>query len=410
MREFMSFDRNLKLRTLTVFLTVLLGSAVGPNMTIYYVRYFGAFITGMLLLLIAVSGFFAGLVGGYLSDKIGRKPVMLVAAAMMIGGYFIAMLMNSPWITNHHVTYIGFFMASVGASFADPAEQAMMIDASTTENRNFVFALIYWVINIGVMIGAAIGGWFFQAYLFELMLALVGVGLINGAIVLFLMSETYVPTVQEQTTFFDGVKSYVSVLADRRFLLFLIGSVAAITVMMQPDYYLATHLGESFKTTMIYGVSIYGQRMLSLMMILNTAMIVLIFGVVTRLMSRLSLTMAFALGMMIQGIGFAVAFLVNSFWPALLATVIFTVGEMMNVAPSQTIRAKLMNPTQLGAYSGAFSASRPVGMMVASGMVSMSQRIGNVGCALLIIGITILATYLVLKADRMPANFVGLDE
>ncbi|WP_373780582.1 hypothetical protein [Weissella soli] len=58
MQEFMQLDRNLKLRTLTVFLVVLLGSSVGPNMTIYYVKYFGAVITGILLVIVSISGFF----------------------------------------------------------------------------------------------------------------------------------------------------------------------------------------------------------------------------------------------------------------------------------------------------------------------------------------------------------------
>ena len=61
MQDFMALDRNLKLRSLTVFLTVLLGSSIGPNVTVYYVEYFGAFITGFLLIAVSVAGFIAGL-------------------------------------------------------------------------------------------------------------------------------------------------------------------------------------------------------------------------------------------------------------------------------------------------------------------------------------------------------------
>ena len=106
MQDFMALDRNLKLRSLTVFLTVLLGSSIGSNVTVYYVEYFGAFITGFLLIAVSVAGFIAGLYGGHLADVLGRKKTMLIGSAMIIGGYALAMLMNSPWYTNPYVTFV----------------------------------------------------------------------------------------------------------------------------------------------------------------------------------------------------------------------------------------------------------------------------------------------------------------
>ncbi|WP_225350727.1 hypothetical protein [Lacticaseibacillus camelliae] len=53
MKEFMALNNNLKLRMLTVFLAVMLSSSVGPNMTIYYAKYFGASITGVLLIIVS---------------------------------------------------------------------------------------------------------------------------------------------------------------------------------------------------------------------------------------------------------------------------------------------------------------------------------------------------------------------
>ena len=93
MQDFMALDRNLKLRSLTVFLTVLLGSSIGPNVTVYYVEYFGAFITGFLLIAVSVAGFIAGLYGGHLADVLGRKKTMLIGSAMIIGGYALACLL-----------------------------------------------------------------------------------------------------------------------------------------------------------------------------------------------------------------------------------------------------------------------------------------------------------------------------
>jgi DHA1 family multidrug resistance protein B-like MFS transporter len=406
MNEFMTLDRNLKLRTLTVFLTVLLGSSIGPNMTIYYVQYFGALVTGFLLIAVSVVSFIAGLYGGHLADVFGRKWTMMLGSVFMILGYATAVVVNSPWLVNPYVTFVGFLLASVGGSLADPAEQAMMIDSSTLENRRFVYSLIYWVINIAVMVGAAIGGWFFREYLFELLLGMMIVAMINMSIIRFGMSETLVKTSGTvSSSVWQAVKSYALVFSDKRYIIFLFGGVMTTVIFTQPDYYLAAHLGESFNQVNLFGVAIYGQRMLSLMLVINTVMIVLMMTLFNKLTENWPLLTAFAIGVALQGFGFAISFLLNDFWPLVLMAVVFTLGEMINVPASQTMRADMMNPAQIGAYSGAFSAARPVGTIIAGGMVTLSHFVGHVGVSIFLMGITVLAIVLTVVARRMPPSF-----
>ncbi|MGO2517049.1 MAG: MFS transporter, partial [Leuconostoc falkenbergense] len=49
MSDFFKLDRNIQLRIVMMFITIAIGSSVGPNMTIYYVDYFGPLVTGILL-------------------------------------------------------------------------------------------------------------------------------------------------------------------------------------------------------------------------------------------------------------------------------------------------------------------------------------------------------------------------
>ncbi|RRG18497.1 MFS transporter [Weissella viridescens] len=406
MREFMALDRNLKLRALTVFLTVLLGSSIGPNMTIYYVQHFGSFWTGVLLMAVSVAGLIFGLYGGHIADVIGRKRTIEYGQIAMVVGYAIAMVNNSPWLVNPYVTFIGFLLAMIGSSLADPAEQAMMIDSSTPQNRRFVFALIYWILNIGVMIGAAIGGWFFRDYLFELLLFMTIVPIINYCIVRFGMTETLERSEHEQTTsILSALKGYWAVLKDRRYLTFAMASVLASVVYLQPDYYLAAHLSQSFHEYHLFGMDIYGQRMLSLMLVFNTVIIIFVMGWVTRATEKWYLVRAFAIGVLLQGGGFALSFLMQDFWPLIIATIIFTTGEMIGVPASQTLRADMMDPAKIGAYSGVFSVTRPIGAVIASGFVSLSAVVNNWGIAALLMLVVFLAIYLVARAAKMPAPF-----
>ncbi|MBM7616873.1 DHA1 family multidrug resistance protein B-like MFS transporter [Weissella uvarum] len=407
MREFMDLDRNLKLRALTVFLTVLVGSSVGPNMTIYYVQHFGSFWTGILLMVVSIAGLIFGLYGGHISDVIGRKRTIEYGQIAMFIGYGLAMANNLPHYVNPYLTFVGFLLAMVGSSLADPAEQAMMIDSSTPKNRRFVFALIYWILNIGVMLGAAIGGWFFRDYLFELLIFMTIVPIINYAIVRFGMSETLdrAAHMEQTTSIVSALKGYWEVLKDHRYLTFALASVLASIVYLQPDYYLAAHLSQSFHSYTLFGADIYGQRMLSIMLILNTIMIVLVMGWVTRRTEKWRLVPAFAIGVLLQGGGFAASFLLQDFWPLIVMTIIFTTGEMIGVPASQTLRADMMDPDRIGAYSGVFSVTKPIGAVFASGFVSLSAIVNNIGIAMLLMVIVFASIILVARAAAMPAPF-----
>jgi len=331
---------------------------------------------------------------------------MLIGSVMIIGGYGLAMLMNAPWYTNPYITFIGFLTASVGASFADPAEQAMMIDSSTPKNRKFVFALIYWILNIGVMIGAAVGGWFFRDYLFELLMGSMFVGIINAGIIKFGMAET-METASEHinSSVWSAVKSYGQVLTDRRYLLFMVGSIFSVVIFSQPDFYLAAHLAESFHDYNFFGLHIYGQRMLSFMLVINTVMIVLLMTTFNHITDRWTQIKGYSVGLFLQGLGFAIAFVLQDFWPLAVTAVIFTIGEMINVPSSQTLRADMMDPAKLGAYSGAFAATRPLGTIVAGVIVSASHYVGEVGAAVMLMLCTVISIAAVMRANRMKANF-----
>lgn len=404
MQEFMALDHNLKLRTLTVFLTALLNAAVLPNMTIYYAHYFGAATAGVLLMVVSIASFFAGLYGGHLADVHGRKPIMLAGSALLIVGYVIAAAVNSPLGRFPAAAFFGFLLARLGGSLADPAEQAMMIDASTPDNRRFVYAMIYWVINISVMIGSALGGWFFRDYLFELLVAMAIVAMINAGIISLGMRETFAATGNANSSPWQALRSYTVVFTDRRYVKFLAGSLLTMIVTSQPSYYLAVHLGRDFHATTVLGIAIYGQRMLSLVTIINTVLIITLMAVFTRLTSRWTLRVAFAVGMCLQTVGFAASFLAARLWPLALWVVVLTVGEMIAVPSSQTLRADLMDEEKIGAYSGGWAAVNPLASTLAGLSVSISPWLHNGGMAALMLVLGALGIMAVASAAGVQSQ------
>ena len=93
------------------------------------------------------------------------------------------------------------------------------------------------------------------------------------------------------------------------------------------------------------------------------------------------------------GIGLSLSFMLNTFWPLLFSAVIFTMGEIISVPFSQTLRADMMNEEKLGAYSGAFSATYPLGSGLAGGMITLSHYVGSAGVALLLLVTTGLSIF-----------------
>ncbi len=73
MREFFTLPKQLQWREELRFIYIILGSAIFPFMSMYYVQYFGAFITGLLVIVTQVISFIGILYGGHLSDSLGRK-------------------------------------------------------------------------------------------------------------------------------------------------------------------------------------------------------------------------------------------------------------------------------------------------------------------------------------------------
>jgi DHA1 family multidrug resistance protein B-like MFS transporter len=226
------------------------------------------------------------------------------------------------------------------------------------------------------------------------------IAVININIIRFGMRETFQSQQKVSGSVWQAVKVYGQVFADKRYVLFLAGSLLANIVTNQPNFYLAVHLGRDFNATHLFGIALYGQRMLSVVTIINTVMIIILMALFTRLTSKWALGVAFAVGVGLQTLGFAMSFEVNTFWPLALAAVILTFGEMISVPSSQTLRAALMDEQKIGAYSGGWAAVNPLASTLSGVTVSISPLLGNSGMSALMLILGAGGIALVAKSAR----------
>ncbi|MDB5706113.1 MAG: tetracycline resistance efflux pump [Sphingomonas bacterium] len=109
-------------------------------------------IAGYMLVIFAVTQFFAGPVLGNLSDRFGRRPVLI--ASMLAFGMDYALMAWAPtlaWL------FLGRAIAGIAGAVYGPAS-SVLADVTPPEKRSGVFGLIGAAFGIGFVIGPAIGG------------------------------------------------------------------------------------------------------------------------------------------------------------------------------------------------------------------------------------------------------------
>ncbi|MDR0615045.1 MAG: hypothetical protein LBF82_03715 [Lactobacillales bacterium] len=80
----------------------------------------------------------------------------------------------------------------------------------------------------------------------------------------------------------------------------------------------------------------------------------------------------YVFGAFFHGLSFMLAMLSDKMLPIIVFSVLFTIGEMINIPAAQSIRVQLINPKKIGTYSGVFSAVTPIAQLIASMIVSGS--------------------------------------
>lgn len=403
MKDFFALPKQVQWRLELSFLSVLLGSAIFPFMSMYYVRYFGAQITGLLIMITQICSFVAILYGGHLSDSLGRKKVADIGNLGVLIGYIITAFANLPGHVHPLMTFLGIFIVEIMSNFCHPAYDAMIIDLTDLKNRRFVYTMNYWLINIAVMVGAGIAGAFYDHYFFELLLVMTGIAAFSYLVMLFLFHETRPADLDfsHGTGVLSTLKNYADVVKDRAFMLYTVGSAFFSAVWAQVDNYIPIHYQSAYQPTHLFGIEMTGAKLLSLTVLINTVMIVLLMTTMNKLTRSMRLIPQLVMGSSLFATGLLLAMTFSTLTPILLSAVLYTIGEMMNVPASQVLRAQMMDESKIGSYSGFISIAQPIGIVIAGAMVSMSHWTGPVGVRIALVLVASAGIALIVHSARM---------
>jgi MFS family permease len=157
-------------RTVTILLFSMIlanigGSMYGPILPLY-VQQLGANVSqvGIFFTLSMIAPLLFQILGGWLSDAIGRVQAIAIGSLAGLVGYILFVVSPSwGWLL---LAMVGLSMAS---SFVGPSFQALVAEESAEASRGKVYGITMGVFQVVGVIGAPLGGLIADKYGFKMM-------------------------------------------------------------------------------------------------------------------------------------------------------------------------------------------------------------------------------------------------
>jgi MFS family permease len=160
-------------RTLVILLISMIAANIGGQMygplLPLYVQQLGADMNqiGIFFTLSMVAPLMFQILGGWLSDSMGRVQAMAIGSVAGLVGYIIFVIAPSwGWLL---LAMVGLSMAT---SFVGPSFQALIAEESPSDSRGKVYGLVQGLFLVVGVIGAPLGGWMTDNYGFRTMFLL----------------------------------------------------------------------------------------------------------------------------------------------------------------------------------------------------------------------------------------------
>ena len=144
----------LSLIFLTVFIDLLGFGILIPILPVFAIKILGVDETaiGVTIAIYSFTQFFFNPIFGKLSDKFGRRPLIVISLLLNAIGYILFAFTNSYWMLLTSRIIAGIGGSSIGVA------QAFIADVTTREERSKGMGLIGAAFGLGFVFGPLIGG------------------------------------------------------------------------------------------------------------------------------------------------------------------------------------------------------------------------------------------------------------
>ena len=287
-----------------------------------------------------LSGVIGGFLGGHLSDRFGRKPVMIGSLLSMSLIYFGFMVAETPmWFIILNA------LNGLSGSFFEPSGQALIADLTEKSKRMRAFSLRYTAINIGASVGPLLGAYLAVASAKSAFM-ITGMMYFIYVLILMVMMKKYNlgNPVSEGAAKVTIANSLKIIGKDKALLYLVLGSVIINLGYSQIESNVPQHLESSLAN----GVFVY-----SVMLSINAVMVVIMQMPISHFAERFKTMQVMMAGAVFLSIGMLALGFVTGWYTGILAIFFITIGEILIFPSSSYLVDKLATDELRGTYFGA---------------------------------------------------------
>ena len=379
------------------------GTLLFPFFALYITQKFDVGMTqaGILLGISSLFGLVGSMFGGALTDKFGRKQLILfglIFSAISTLGFGL--------VNDLNILYPLVIVVGLLSSVSHPAHEAMIADILPEQKRQEGFGILRVVANFSWIIGPTIGGFLASINFFYLFVIDAIISCIVAVIIYRTIPETKPePHAHEKSeSFLQTVGGYRFVLRDTAFVSFIVANIIMLIVYQQMYGSLSVYLRDN------HGINPQGYGFL----MTTSAITVILFQFwLTRTIKHQPPFLMMAFGTIFYVIGFTLFGLVTTFVLFALNIVIITIGEMIVVPTSQALVAGFAPEEMRGRYMAVSGLSWAIPSTIgpaAAGYIldnynpNLLWYIGGVLCGISVLAYYILHLRLGTRQEFAPAK------
>ena len=340
------------------------GHFVIPFLAIYLRQLgFPSYVAGYALAAYGGGGFVASIVGGYLADKIGRKPTLLISCF----GATASMLILSTISTKSGIIG-GAFLAGLMTCMYYPASSSLIADLIPEPLRIRAYAIQRFSINLAFALGMTTAGFVAGSAFSWLFIADALTTATLGVIILFGLKRG-IGSKSDQVSAGWGI-AVRSIVRNAPFLRVAFATLLVATIFWQTSSTLGLQVIE---------VSGFDERTFGLLLGLNGIMIVFMEIPLTNWTRKKDPQLMIGVGNALVGVGLGLLAFGSSLTMLIISMVVLTIGEMIASPVCSSYVAGLCPEAMRGRYMGvmAFSWNVAIGLgpMLGLGLFEYSPQL-----------------------------------
>ena len=346
--------RNLYILTFVLFV-VMLGYGIVIPIFPFYIESMGAGGTelGLLTASYAVMRLIFGPIWGGLSDRFGRKPILLIG----ISGYVITMvwfgLANTLWML-----FAARILSGILSSATAPTTMAYIGDSAPEEERGGGMGLLGAAGGVGTIIGPVLGGFLAASSLSTPFFIAAGMALLSLALAIIFLPESHPAQAKSK-----GDEAIIDFRAWRQAIFSPIGTLFALTFISTCGLMIFANVFG------LYGLERfnYGPEQVGIIMMVLGLVAALTQGLLAGpITKKWGDELVIRIGLLANAVSFGLMLLADTFLAVILTTAFFG------------LTVSLQSPALLSLTSRRATVSQGIAMGLSNSFVSLGRIVGPI--------------------------------